>query len=317
MPHILDHVQVNCLDGLRIKLRDDKRMKDLWMKLCNAGNHILKNDAVRRIPKKWKELKEILMAMETPKIDLETVFDKGSRVGCPEDECVSMLKFFHAIGDIVFYEDLDGLVVLHPEWLANQLKKVVTYQNHDLVQEGRITLKKARESWTYMDENEQLQLLCLFENMGLSVKMPDNSYLFPCLLPLGQPCERRWPIYPEENERQLSYLIQFNFIPITFFSRLIIRIETEKDRLVRTWEPEYYASTILFDYKGRPNWCEVHTTEYEAIQKKMDLYRVRIKLNSRKRTLHVTVRGATPCCTFQHVKKGLTTSKMYSIQSCK
>ena len=358
---------MNCMEGLMRKFWEIETVVQLKNLMLTGSQHILQD--LPPVPRKWTKLKESLLHFQSKKLHIGDVFAEGKSLGFDNMECVEMLKFLHATGEFVYYsttEELRKLVVLDPQWLANEFSKLITYKGlsdemADIVEmrQERIMLKmKAKklgeveesnilklptrdsnsaevklEEKLQKSENDVKELLQLLCGTNICIKASENDYIVPCKLPVGHPPSKRWSMYPAKGVNQITYQLLFSVIPIDFFSNLIVQIEKEKDNFVKSWEPLYYASVIVFNYAKLPSICDNHEDGEESIaserhpcdrdskqtvpqeevashsaggrnhDSKFEPHHVRIIISFPRKTLQITARGPFPCCVVSHVLK--------------
>ena len=200
------------------------------------------------IPLTWFQFKEAICNsdLDKPYIKtLDTARQVGGQLGMEKNNVRSALLFFHSIGDVVYFDDdvLKKYVVTSPQWLIDQIKKVITIPRY-WSSEGR---RDDDPHWPFLEKegclhddlvnqcwgDDQEVLLHLMQKFALLLPMPENFiksnsmknakgkfYVIPSLLQLCETelCESR-------NTLQLVFLD--NFIPLGFTSRLIASLVNE------------------------------------------------------------------------------------------
>ena len=177
------------------------------------------------------------------------------------------LAFFHAVGDLVFFKELQNCIVTDPQWLIDQFKKIITIKTNknprcsalwvQLDKFGYLRGKLMEEIWP--DDNEREHMTELMKRFALllpiqnylprepSLKRPDlkkaeKAYLVPCLLP---PADKK----QEESDEHPLLLKPLcdDFIPAGLIGRLVSSLCIEDG-----WEicGEAYADVVTLELVG-------------------------------------------------------------------
>ena len=172
----------------------------------------------------WKELENIAQT-----VDLHGVV-----------ETKSALAFFHAVGDLVFFDEMQDCIVTEPQWLIDQFTKVISTENKEdpeqseywveLDEYGYLRGSLLEKIWP--DEDERKQMTKLMERFALllpvrkylprniQVKRPEKGekeFLVPCLLP---PAEQQ-TCKEQDSQKALTLKPVCNYIPSGLTGRLI------------------------------------------------------------------------------------------------
>ena len=219
-PQIKDVFYVSCKDNIGIKelkecIKDISinlpLMKTLWLdswlavrikleSLAKTENHIPYNEYVNICKEKGVD---------------------------NEEEALSLIKYLHDLGIVLYYHDdilLKHLVILSSEWGTDAVYKIVDEQERQL---------KGRNGILYTDDLEKIwsdrerypaeyypHLLNLMEKFQLAFKIDDRTYLFAELLENKQ-IVLDWD-FPRENTLAVRY--EYDFLPAGVMTRFIVSI---------------------------------------------------------------------------------------------
>lgn len=144
-----------------------------------------------------------------------------------EEEALSLIKYLHDLGIVLYYHDdilLKHLVILSSEWGTDAVYKIVDEQERQL---------KGRNGILYTDDLEKIwsdrerypaeyypHLLNLMEKFQLAFKIDDRTYLFAELLENKQ-IVLDWD-FPRENTLAVRY--EYDFLPAGVMTRFIVSI---------------------------------------------------------------------------------------------
>ena len=204
-------------------------------------------DEEYEVPLTWFNLKECIKKTQKAHLTWKEVKTIGKDINLQEvDQMKSALVFLHAVGDLVFFEDLEDYIVPNPQWLISQFGKIITIGKKDdpehseywveLDEHGYLRGSFLEEVWPNADERKHITKLMEkfalllpvkdYWRVDCDVKQPavgEAEYLVPCLLP---PAEE-----PKHEEgytcRPLILKPVCNFIPAGLMARLFSSLCTE------------------------------------------------------------------------------------------
>jgi len=151
-------------------------------------------------------------------------------VKIPEDSVMLATKFLNDLGTIVWFNDkgLRDTIIVDPQWITKTFATVVSLKT-GFVKDGLLRYDDLPQLWkppTYPSHLhpklitmlEKFQVMCRLSATG-------DRLLIPCLLPDKTPPDnithKHWPEH--ENIPQAGRTYSFEFVPLGFFSRLIVR----------------------------------------------------------------------------------------------
>ena len=138
-----------------------------------------------------------------------------------QETAVTALKSLHSLGFLLYVELItfdesvpikNVWVVLDPKWLADIFKTVVTVR-HSYVKGGVIHKEKLDIIWKEYGKEFHEPLLKLLSDLDVMVKVNDDSFLLPCLLPPNRPDHIRLS-YPNGVTIRRSYFVQKGDSPL-------------------------------------------------------------------------------------------------------
>ena len=200
--------------------------------------HQLTMDEEYEVPLKWFNLKERIKGTKRDSLtwkQLENAAWEANLHGYVEMK--EALAFFHAVGDLVFFDDIPDFIVTDPQWLIDQFTKVISTENKEdpeqleywveLDEYGYLRGSLLEKIWPH--ERERKQMTRLMERFALllpvrkylprniNVKRPEQGekeFLVPCLLP---PAEKQI----QDSQKALTLKPVYNYIPSGLTGRLI------------------------------------------------------------------------------------------------
>ena len=222
-PQIQRIFYVSCQDGTQIKeLR--KYIKDLAVKLPLTKTVWLN---------KWLSVRQELerLAEKENFIKYRQYVNLCASMGVDEEEAVSLAKYLHDLGIILYYHEdplLKKLVILVPEWGTKAVYKILDEQQKVLKnRNGALKQSDLPKIWTdrkcYPSELYPY-LLNLMENFQLAFKVHpeqnDTDYLVAELLDVN-PVTAKWR---KSGPEPLAFRYAYDFMPAGVMTRLIVAL---------------------------------------------------------------------------------------------
>ena len=119
------------------------------------------------------------------------------------------LSFFHAVGDLVFFEELPKCIVTDPQWLIDQFKKIITIKPDN---EPRCSALRAQlDDYGYL-HGELLGEI--WPNVKEREHMVELLKKFALLLPVEEYWSRNSDLIRPENEKEKEYLVPCLLRPV-------------------------------------------------------------------------------------------------------
>ena len=297
IPHIVGYHEVSSVKKYPFTLfGENPSVKKLKDALLVQARKLLQDFPDK--PKKWVDVLQELVRLSTQEDELPVmVVDAVRRIAeqygvTEEHKFLLMLKFFANIGDIIYHERVPDVVVLDPEWLAEELSSLISFKQ-DWFEDGVLKLEDLKKAWKHMSEKNREDLLRLFRHFRICFPIDDTRELFPCRLPVGMPHPSFWAPVPEKEERQVSYLCRLSFIPSVFFPEIVVEVNRNED-VVDPPKPRFFCNRILYETREEPANC--HNCQGVPPEDHGKHHRVHIELLHPQNAVMVTVRGPRPCC---------------------
>nr|XP_006823455.1 PREDICTED: uncharacterized protein LOC102801461 [Saccoglossus kowalevskii] len=211
-----------------------KRIQELAKEFCFLGD----------IPVNWLILELILRSEEKETLQLSDVHRLGKERGLSTEEIEKALKYFHDVGEIIHFADVDELkdtVIIDPRWLINLFSllttKSVSYKTNpelsiellnmfdELYNHGMMK-RELVSQWLKLHDREQdtdilLKILEMFDII-CQCSLEIDVYYFPCLLKSEPPRKFLFPTGYMSCE-PLYFHFRGNFLPEGLYYRLIVR----------------------------------------------------------------------------------------------
>ncbi len=173
----------------------------------------------------WSEIRNEFEKEKEPYIEFGNLFDIAQEKGMKSEEDVKyMLKYFHNIGIIIYYEEdrfLDNYVFIKPEWITENLYTALTESN--ISEKGIFEDKKLFDFWQQKKINFK-QRKVLLELMGrekfdVAYPLYDNKYAVPIMF-------EDKALQHDDLSGDILYLkFKFEkFLPKGLLSRFIVRM---------------------------------------------------------------------------------------------
>lgn len=201
------------------------------------------------LPMRWICLENIIQKRRPEKV-LSYTEAIHLAVGCSfssfnqaTTELDSFLKYEHEIGNVVFFEDLKGIIVLNIEWLVNVFRCVIHHSR-----------KPEYIEWTEMHETEKILvalitkclqteqslnltkqkdiILQLMEKYDLIVRPINgkNDLYMPCgikAVPFHN-IITQFDIKSDQFKRTSWFYLEFNFLPTLYFNYILVSFVKSK-----------------------------------------------------------------------------------------
>ena len=199
-------------------------------------------------PLSWLNLRTTLgklSAKAAPFLNWQEFEGISLRHQLEKENIVKAAEFFHCIGVVCYFGDhpkLRDFVFLNPQYLTNVMSAIITVKHR--YTKGTLTSKDFDHIWREFPSHLHSMLLsllerfeiihCLSENSNNSSSSNNNNniekpkehkYLIPSLLSEQQPELSPWTITMNKSFCGLVFCRNyfFSFLPLGFFSRLLIR----------------------------------------------------------------------------------------------
>ncbi|GFN83148.1 leucine-rich repeat serine/threonine-protein kinase, partial [Plakobranchus ocellatus] len=203
LPNILAAVNVSCKTGENIRTLIDMIYENAFeLKHPRSRTQHLIG---QKIPRKYLLLQSIVreLATERLKIEKEPVLNKSKYTLCVQnkmmergvtfrdvEELEQATRFLHENGVLFHYDDLPlrDLFFLDPQWLCDQLAKVITVKEiNNFAQRGVMRLKSLeflfKSSGQFSTEHIRSYITNLLNKFEVALQFDEDHLLLPSLLP--------------------------------------------------------------------------------------------------------------------------------------
>ncbi|XP_059175790.1 leucine-rich repeat serine/threonine-protein kinase 1-like isoform X2 [Physella acuta] len=202
LPNILRAINVSCTTGENIKLLVDV-IYDTVFELKHPRSKT-QNLVRQKIPRKYLLLQTIIreLAVERIKDCKEPVLNRSKYTLCVQnkmmehgmtfrdvEELEQATRFLHENGVLFHYDDLPlrDLFFLDPQWLCDQLAKVITVKEiNNFAQRGVMRLSNLEflfKSNTFQPEHIKVYITSLLNKFEVALQFDEEHLLLPSLLP--------------------------------------------------------------------------------------------------------------------------------------
>ncbi|XP_019860281.1 PREDICTED: uncharacterized protein LOC109588578 [Amphimedon queenslandica] len=207
------------------------------------------NKLVVSTPVNWVLFRKIFQKLNQDVISLSDAIAIGAACHIPEAVVPEVLKFYHELGAVLYYPQIEGLknkVILSPKWFVDTIGKVLTLEGCEegwsgtrrwfLVRNNGILVQPLyQEVWqsSGIDPEEIIELLVHFRLAAqVQTELYDSrfkQYFLPAVLPgyTGDPNEAQ----PGYKLRASPVHITFTtgYVPPGFFTRLATAVATNSN----------------------------------------------------------------------------------------
>ena len=313
IPHVVGYFEISSIQKfpsakLPMWWKKNQSLSQVMNCVKSEGEQIL----VKEIPHKWNEMKKALIQKsdETRSITTQPVMsltdfqELAMQYLIPEEEINALIVFLMNTGYLVYHQAVSDMVIFDPKWLSDQLCTLISFDSN-AVNQGFLDHSKLIDAWRHIPQDYHGKLLRLFRNISVCFSVDDVTELFPCKLPIGLPDPDTWPPEPDKNQKQLTHIHEFSFLPLDLFTRYITAVNTKKEEFHRRSTPFYSSNHVVYVTTKSPTRCTCpHGTKTSSDQDSepvSDTHRVHTELIPYESRIAVTVRGSHPCCVVQEV----------------
>ncbi|XP_006813508.1 uncharacterized protein LOC102800687 [Saccoglossus kowalevskii] len=308
-PHIVGYYEVSSTMAFPAKVLTRKNRSIIQLKAAieRVASEMLSVQS--EIPQTWHTLQNTLKArqMINPSRPILTyseyqtiAFGIGIRTA---ESLHHVTSFLGSRGCIVYIKpshqkEAKSIVILDPQWLANILRMLISFSSTFIDDFGVLNVEDLHNAWGHIDKQHHHPLLSLltasricfpFDSITRECGMNFTKLIFPCKLPIGEPCLDDWHAYPYPGDCQLSYLYQFDFLPPVFFCDTIVGVNKAISFID---DPILYRNNMVFRTEGVRLSCNRCFGQRSG----NSLHGIRLQLLYQSSSILLTVRGKNACC---------------------
>ncbi|CAC5387990.1 unnamed protein product [Mytilus coruscus] len=194
-----------------------------------------------------------------------------------EEDLLLFLRFQHNVGNIIFFENIQDLIILNPQWLADAFRCLVSdrvgnrrlyhlvdwtlFTRQGKISESLITeLFEIKEGSQFSGQKNNLHKV--MEKLDILVKIENSSYyIMPSQMPSStfDVVSEKFGILTETCKRTSWLCFKFEFLPPSFFNHL-------SAWFIRNYNPSkldsgiaLYRGICMFDIEGY-GWKKILVT---------------------------------------------------------
>eukprot|EP01102_Stenamoeba_stenopodia_P014052 TRINITY_DN4636_c0_g2_i1.p1 TRINITY_DN4636_c0_g2~~TRINITY_DN4636_c0_g2_i1.p1 ORF type:complete len:1322 (+),score=264.84 TRINITY_DN4636_c0_g2_i1:1203-5168(+) len=202
------------------------------------------------IPKPYLRLETAIINLRNskdPAIPFSEFATLALECGLEESSITAAATYFHDLGVVGYFQDIDkDFIITNPHWLTSMVSTLLTMKQ-EVAKKGIVSRSMLKTIWKPPMYPEYLHnfMLALLERFEVIYSLQaEGQLLIPCMLdsvPDPEMIQKEWPSDKDYHsgvdgpKKQLGRFYHFDFLPIGFFSRIIVRFLNGVD-----WKPEEY-----------------------------------------------------------------------------
>ena len=214
-------IPVSCKSGQGIK------------KLMDTLYAMIENEPFPLLPESWVHFYEYLNSYrkKLDHVSWAVYTSWARRCGVKMEDIGKCTEFLADVGSVIHFNDphgrLNDLVILNPQFLADLMATLITFR-HSWVKEGKLAIADLPQVLVRFDAALAETLLALLVRFNIIHKIKGSTdYMVPSLLPANistVTLSKTWSTETPSNVNEFRRLYKFMFLPLGFFSRLMLRM---------------------------------------------------------------------------------------------
>ena len=171
-------------------------------------------------------------------VDWKTYEEWAQIAGIPSGKALDLAtEFFCGVGSLIHFSDknekLNNLVILNPQWLADVMASLITF-NHTWAKDGVLSVSKIPQIFKKFPTDLHESLLILLEKFGIINRLSPQScsliteeqIIVSSMLPEERPADldKEWSSILSNDSIQQGRKYKFPFLPLGFFNRIMVRL---------------------------------------------------------------------------------------------
>jgi len=148
----------------------------------------------------------------------------------PPSEHAYSITLLQKLGSAIYHPDLDGLLILDPQFLIHVMVSIVSIKNY-WASNGTVSESKMETELAKTTDNVKLRksILNLLVKFEVIFHLPDRKYLVPCMLSrldlnFDNFSNCLFQLEPENVNRRYYRVYSFSSHPFGFFPRVMVKI---------------------------------------------------------------------------------------------
>ncbi|XP_056015275.1 uncharacterized protein LOC125656640 [Ostrea edulis] len=253
------YYEIECPQGWLTKKREEmiEEVKKCVVKTVQKMPHW-----GEEIPLSWVDFEDTLKQKKAERVwKTSTLQDMGKLQSMKELEIGDMLRFFHEIGQIIYFPDekLRDVIIIDVQWFVDGFKNIIADENHlareikdcdEKIERGIIAVSTLENIWEKAEDESYKkhmhEIVPYMEKLGLMVEIKTSKEFY-------LPSMNRIDTFPVDlktiNDGQKTSILIFHFktyLPHFFFFRLVVHCFKEWDAL----KEDMFSKNAAF-YKER------------------------------------------------------------------
>ena len=261
-PHVVGYFEVSSIYHLPQKfgLFQNKCIKKLRESLLLVAQEMLVS--VSSVSDRWRFIKERVLNANKGIICFENFYQHVKiSENFKKDELSTILSFFHTQGELLFFNSKESshkFIIPNIAWLISTLRKLSVFEDTSQnVVKGFIAINTFRNLFKNMSFEEYKNVSSLLKESGYIIQVNSEKIMIPNSLPVGIPNLDQWPL--NHDEKQISFLFCFDYLPGRFFPSLISHIDRSYSGFFTgKMKPLYTKSNIVYNTTLCGKTCEEH-----------------------------------------------------------
>ncbi|VDI09241.1 Hypothetical predicted protein [Mytilus galloprovincialis] len=204
------------------------------------------NYFTNKLPTKWIQLENVLAVLKDLKKQnksgscekLENILELAHEISITKDELICFLNYQHKIGNIIFFADKPGYIILQPQWLVDcfkcimcdDIKKTCIPEDlYELKYRGILSINLIDNLFSKVPDlrfgEYEPHILDVMEKFDIIVKRDSTkSYYLPCMITRSStPEDIMKKCHTEKSHCTCTpwLVFEFTFLPIAYYNHIL------------------------------------------------------------------------------------------------
>lgn len=200
--------------------------------------------SANKLPTKWILLENSIAVLRDVKRQskmgscekMENIVKLAQTISIAKDELICFLNYQHTIGNIIFFEDKPGYIILQPQWLVDCFRCIMCDDNkkqciqedlYELKYRGILSVHLINKLFSKVPElrfgDYEHHILDVMEKFDIIVRRKfTNSYYLPCMIDRSNTVEDIMKEFHVKNVHCSPWLVfEFTFLPIPYYNHIL------------------------------------------------------------------------------------------------
>ena len=247
---------------------------------------ITRNKLIVKTPISWVLFRKVLQALEKNIVSISLAIEVGAVCKIPPEDVPQVLLFFHDLGAVLYYPQLEGLkdkVIVDPKFFIDALGKIFTFQasttyvgDWEIFHQYGILIQPLYASvWKECGDLKPEDFIEVLVHFRLAAQVTIKQdicpsrykrYFIPAILKLSQ--DNTIATHSKEVASPLHITFETGFVPPGFFTRFVAVVADHPSSFLYL-EKGVYRNRVTFRYQEERNRSIEHLTvtdQHDAIQ---------------------------------------------------